>query len=112
MSKSKYGNSNLYMTTEEFASMVVDALDEQNYFKRGDIAHPQDIAYAFSTVGETIGAAMSWAIKQEHEVRSKQAVMKTGNLRKSLIIPMDEEIAPHIPDSGSGYSQWKKNRNA
>lgn len=81
MSKSKYGNSNLYMTTREFADLVIESLHEQNYFKHDDIAHPQDIAYAFTTVGETIGNAMNWAIQQEHNFR-KEAVMKPTNLRK------------------------------
>lgn len=101
MSKSKYGNSNLYMTTEEFAKMVVDALDEQNYFKKGETAHPHDIAMAFTTVGETIGIAMQWAIKHEHEYK-KSAVMQTGNLRKDAL-PVDEEVAPQT----SFYSEWK-----
>jgi hypothetical protein len=83
MSKSKFGNSNLYMTTKEFADLVITALEEQNYFKKNDVAHPLDLAYAFSTVGETIGTAMSWAIKQEHAVVKKEAVMKAGNLIKS-----------------------------
>lgn len=92
MSKSKFGNSNLYMTTREFADLVVEALHEQNYFKNDDVAHPQDIAYAFTTVGETIGNAMSWAIKHERDFR-KEAVMKTKNLRK-IALPIDDEIDP------------------
>lgn len=91
MSKSKFGNSNLYMTTTEFADLVIEALHEQNYFKMDDIAHPQDIAYAFTTVGETIGNAMSWAIKQEHNY--KKAVMEPKDLRKvEPINPKDELI--------------------
>ena len=74
--------SNLYMTTEEFAAMVIDTLDEQGYFKKGQKNHPQDIAYAFSTVGETIGQAMAWAIKQEHDTKQKRAVMEPTNLKK------------------------------
>lgn len=117
------------MTTREFADLVIDALHEQNYFKRDDVAHPQDIAMAFSNAGETIGTAMYWAIKQEHESK-KQAVMKTGNLRKTLsdiapalldpneplvpedhyssaafkrsVLPQDEEIAPTVNE----YSEW------
>lgn len=103
MSKSKFGNSNLYMTTREFADLVVEALNEQNYFKHNDVAHPQDIAYAFTTVGETIGNAMAWAIKQESDFR-KEAVMTTKDLRKSAL-PVDEEIAPTVNE----YSEWKKN---
>lgn len=80
--KSTYGHSQLHMTTDEFAKLVVDALDEQNYFKKGETAHPADIATAFTTVGETIGAAMTWAIRQEAEV-FKQAMMVPKNLKKS-----------------------------
>jgi len=106
MSKSKYGDSNLYMTTREFADLVVEALNEQNYFKHGDLAHPQDIAYAFSTVGETIGSALYWAIRQEHESNKKNAVMQTGNLRKHDLSE-DQEISS-VEEESLGYSEWKK----
>jgi len=119
------------MTTREFADLVVTALDENNYFKKDDVSHPQDIAYAFSTVGETIGAAMNWAIKQEHEARKglKEAVMKTGDLSKNIsgswasasyssehVLPVDDEIAPSTikseetlvsPKDALEYSEWK-----
>ena len=100
MSKSKWGNSNLYMTTGEFADLVVEALHEQNYFKKDDTAHPQDIAYAFTTIGETIGSAMSWAIKQEHEAakdgKIKRGLSEPKDLRK-VALPIDDEIAPINP---------------
>lgn len=95
MSKSKFGNSNFYMTTQEFADLVVEALHEQNYFKHDDVAHPGDIAIAFSTVGETIGTAITWAIKEEHKFR-KEAIMKPTDLRK-VALPVDDEIAPINP---------------
>lgn len=96
MSKSKFGDSNLYMTTREFADLVIEALDEQNYFKKNDIAHPQDIAYAFTAVGETIGQAMSWAISAEHSYKQKKGILSGGNLRKNAL-PIDDEIAPINP---------------
>lgn len=106
MSKSKFGNSNLYMTTREFADLVIEALNEQNYFKHDDVAHPQDIAYAFTTVGETIGNAMNWAIKQElnaiNNGKIKRNVMVPKDLQK-VALPPDDEIAP------LSYSEWKKN---
>lgn len=100
MSKSKFGNSNLYMTTREFADLVVEALHEQNYFKHDDVAHPQDIAYAFTTVGETIGNVMYWAIQQEHKA-TKEGKLKRGlnepkDLRK-IVLPIDDEIDPINP---------------
>lgn len=116
MSKSKYGNSNLYMTTREFADMVIDALDEQSYFKKDDVAHPYDIAISFTTVGETIGKAMEWAIKQEAQVANKKnAVMETKNLRKNAL-PIDDEIAPALLQEGEplvdelGYNEWRSKK--
>lgn len=116
--------SNLYMTTTEFAALVVNALDEQNYFKKDAKAHPDDIAAAFATISETIGSAMSWAISKEHEVKQKQAVMRTTTLAKnnyytdttsaskvtfspSTVLPTDDEIAPVIEDVEFDYSEWK-----
>ena len=120
--------SNLYMTTEEFAALVIDALDAQDYFKKDSPAHPEDIAIAFATVSETIGAAMSWAISKDHQFKKKQAMMETTTLAKnfaknatyhgSTVLPMDEEIAPAllqdgeslINNDGIGYNEWVKSK--
>jgi hypothetical protein len=109
MSKSKYGKSNLYTTTREFADLVVEALNEQKYFKHGEVAHPQDIAYAFSTVGETIGSALYWAIKQEHESSKKHAVMQTGDLKKNVAETLNSDAnSPTFDHTSSlAYSEWK-----
>jgi hypothetical protein len=123
--------SNLYMTTEEFADMVVDALHEQNYFKRGQKSHPGDIVMAFTSTAESIAAALEWAISKEAEVKKehkKQAVMRTSTLTKNTrvtyspnsVLPQDEEIAPVLLEKGESilpedysfdYSEyvWKKN---
>lgn len=61
--------SNLYMTTEEFAAMVVDILHEQNYFKKGSKNHPGDIVAAFTSTAESIAWALDWAIHREHEAK-------------------------------------------
>jgi hypothetical protein len=105
VSKSKYGNSNLYMNTREFADLIINALHDQNYFKHDEVAHPTDIAFAFSTIAETIGSTMSWAISHEHKANNKNAVMETGNLRK-YALPQDDEIAPLTEDE-LGYSEYR-----
>jgi hypothetical protein len=104
MSKSKHSGSPLYMNSREFADLVVQILHEQNYFKNDEVAHPQDIAIAFSTIAETIGTTMSWAISQDHKDR-KNAIMQTGNLRK-YALPQDDEIAP-ITEDELGYSEYR-----
>lgn len=61
--------SNLYMTTEEFAAMIVDTLHEQNYFKKGSKNHPGDIVIAFTSTAESIASALDWAIHREHQAK-------------------------------------------
>jgi hypothetical protein len=115
MSKSKYGNSNLYMTTREFADLIINALQEQNYFDSEEVAHPGDIAFAFSTIAETIGSTMSWAISQEHASSKKDAVMQTGNLSKWSLHSganaeygsMKNEESDSISEEESGYSEYR-----
>jgi hypothetical protein len=115
--------SNLYMTTEEFAAMIVDTLDDQNYFKKGTKNHPADIVAAFVTTAETIGAAMEWAIDKQSaaKLREKLGVMSGGNLKKNEYsrthtLPEDDEIAPALleqeeslitPKDALEYSEWK-----
>lgn len=64
--------SNLYMTTEEFAEIIIDTLHEQNYFKKGKKSHPADIVIAFVSTAETIASTVDWAIQREHQVRVGQ----------------------------------------
>jgi hypothetical protein len=97
MSKSKYNKSNLYMTTREFANLVIRALDDQKYFSANESAHPGDIAAAFSIVGETIATAMSWAISQESD-SNKNAIMQSGDLQKN---------ETKVDIQTDGYSEWK-----
>ena len=101
--------SNLYMTTEEFAAMIVDTLHDQNYFKKGKKNHPSDIAISFVSTAETIAATMELAIKRVHDINldQKMALLRTGNLSKNIsgswasasqssehVLPIDDEIAP------------------
>jgi hypothetical protein len=117
--------SNLYMTTEEFAAMIVDTLDEQNYFKKGTKNHPVDIVIAFVSTAETIASTIDWAIGKEQSVKLKEklGVMANGDLNKNTsgswstssssttnptvvtqnhsyghthILPEDDEIAPAL----------------
>ena len=115
--------NNLYMTTEEFAAMIVDSLDEQNYFKRGTKNHPVDIVVAFVSTAETIASTIDWAIGKEQSVKLKEklGVMANGDLNKinsgswstsssstsnptvatsnysyGNVLPEDDEIAPAL----------------
>lgn len=122
--------SNLYMTTEEFAAMIVDTLHEQNYFKKGSKNHPGDLVIAFTSAAETIATAMEWAIAQEGKVNQKKAMMRTSTLAKNtsgswssqnVVLPMDEEIAPALLEEGESilpedysfdYSEWRWKKKA
>lgn len=62
-----------YMTTEEFSTLVVDALDEQGYFKKGELSHPEDIVIAFTSVAESIAKGAGFAGRKTYE--SKKATL-------------------------------------
>ena len=101
-----------YMTTEEFAELVVESLEVTNHFKKGERVHPEDIVSAFITAAESVaigaGAAgrKMWAADKKRE--EKRAVMEAESLRKA-VLPHDEEIAPYAEsqDDFLGYSEWK-----
>lgn len=101
-----------YMTTQEFADLVVRSLEVTNHFNKDERVHPEDIVAAFVTAAETIaigaGAAGKkvWAAEKKQE--EKRAVMEVGNLRKAAL-PQDDEIAPYTEsqDDFLGYSEWR-----
>ena len=93
-----------YMTTEEFADLVVHSLEVTHHFKRGERVHPEDIVAAFVTAAETIGIGAGAAGKKMWEAE-KKAVMETGNLRK-YALPQDDEIAP-VAEDELGYSEYR-----
>ena len=59
-----------YITTEEFASLIVDSLEEQGYFKKGETVHPEDIVVAFTSTAESIAKGAAFAGKKMHEQRN------------------------------------------
>lgn len=100
-----------YMTTREFADLVVHSLEVTNHFKENERVHPEDIVAAFVTAAETIaigaGAAGKKIWTAEKNQAEKRAMMQTKNLRKQAL-PVDDEIAPYTEDSESlGYSESK-----
>lgn len=42
-----------YMTTQEFADHIVAILEQQDYFKKNDLVHPEDIVSAFTSTAES-----------------------------------------------------------
>lgn len=58
-----YTTPNYYMTPQEFAEVIVDCLEEQNYFKRNEKAHPEDIVIAFTSQAEAIAKGAGFVIK-------------------------------------------------
>lgn len=60
-----------YMTTEEFAAIIIDSLDEQNYFKKNQKAHPEDIVIAFTTQAEAVAKGAGFVIRKIAQNKSK-----------------------------------------
>ena len=79
-----------YLTPQEFADIIVESLEDNNYFKRNEKAHPVDIEAAFSTTASAVAHAIDAIGKKIHEegkrtASEKHAMMQTKDLRKSDI---------------------------
>lgn len=59
-----------YMTPEEFASVILDSLEESNYFKRNEKAHPEDICISFVTQAEAVAKGAGFVIKKVAQTRN------------------------------------------
>ena len=70
-----------YMTTQEFADLVIQSLEITNHFKRDERAHPEDIVSAFVSHAEAI-AIGAGAVGNKTRT-TKKAVMETEDLSKS-----------------------------
>ena len=44
-----------YMTPQEFADLIVIALEQTHHFKKDEAVHPEDLIPAFVTHAEAIG---------------------------------------------------------
>jgi len=74
-----------YLTPQEFADIVVDSLVENNYFRRDEKAHPEDIEAAFSTTATAVARAISTMGRKisEEEKSKKLAMMQAKDLAKN-----------------------------
>ena len=76
-----------YLTPQEFANIIVDSLEDNNYFMRDEKAHPVDIEAAFSTTATAVAHAIDAIGKKIHDAEhsEKKAMMQAKNLKKSNI---------------------------
>lgn len=104
-----------YLTPQEFANIIVDSLEQNNYFKRNEKAHPVDIEAAFSTTASAIAVAIDAIGKKIHEegkrnASEKNAMMQTTNLKKYTVTSSSSdniESTVTIPASDIDYLENK-----
>lgn len=59
-----------YITPEEFASVVIESMEEIGYFKRNESAHPEDIVIAFTSVSEAVAKGAGFVGRKLYDKRS------------------------------------------
>ena len=108
-----------YLTPQEFADIIVDSLESNNYFKRDEKAHPVDIEAAFSTTASAVATAIDAIGKKMHEeskrtASEKHAMMQTKNLKKAenIILTSGDNItvtnySTITPENDLGYLEHK-----
>ena len=80
----KYEHPEWYMTSQEFADLIVLTLEENDYFKRSQKAHPQDIEYIFSVTAKAIAQGVVYAGDKTSKLtlKDKEALLTPKNLLK------------------------------
>ena len=53
-----------YMTPAEFAEVVINSMEELEYFKRNQKAHPEDIALTFVTQAHAVAKGADYVISR------------------------------------------------
>jgi len=83
-----------YLTPQEFANIIIDSLEENNYFKRDEKAHPVDIESAFSTTASAVAHAIDAVGKKiyDAEKAGKKAMMMPKDLNKNITITSSSNI--------------------
>lgn len=64
-------NLNWYMTVDEFATLIANTVYDCGYFKKGDLAHPEDIDAAFSSVSTAVARGIGYAGKKISKADNK-----------------------------------------
>ena len=94
-----------YLTPQEFANIIVDSLEDNNYFKRDEKAHPVDIEAAFSTTATAIAHAIDAIGKKIHDAEKaeKIAMMQTKDLKKNSITVTSSDFT--VNDSTVSFAE-------
>lgn len=61
-----------YMTPEEFVNVVLDSMEELNYFKRNERAHPEDIVISLVVQAEAVAKGAGFIIQKVAESRQQK----------------------------------------
>lgn len=85
-----------YLTPQEFANIIVDSLEQNNYFKRDEKAHPVDIEAAFSTTASAVATAIDAIGKKIHNEQmnesNKKAMMQPTDLTKNIVLSSSDNV--------------------
>jgi chaperonin GroEL (HSP60 family) len=83
-----------YLTPQEFAEIIINSLEDNNYFKRDEKAHPVDIESAFSTTASAVAHAIDAVGKNIHnaEKPKKKALVMPTNLQKDIVVTSSDNI--------------------
>lgn len=56
-----------YISPRELADLVIQSLENQGYFKADELAHPEDLVVAFTSVAESISVGAGYVIRKVWE---------------------------------------------
>jgi hypothetical protein len=77
VTKEKKMNYRYNMTVQEFADLVANTVYECGYFQKGQVAHPEDIEAAFTSVATAVAKGATHVIAKINDVNINYKINNT-----------------------------------
>lgn len=80
--KERVMNHKYQMTVQEFADLVASTVYECGYFQKGELAHPEDIEAAFTSVATSVAKGATFMIRKLNTNNTKYT--DTGSISSNV----------------------------
>lgn len=90
-----------YITPSEYAGLIVDSLEDNNFFKRNQKYHPDDICSAIESISKCIALSLSFVGKtSNNNLTAKQ-------IREKIKHALNQEDSDGVAMYLDAYDTWK-----
>ena len=94
---------NWYITPSEFAGLIIDALEDQGYFRRNEKVHPEDLLVSFESAAKSIALALVFVGKNTPYKNAKE-------IRDKIKSAFNQDDPDGVKMYSDLYDDWKSTK--